>query len=182
MKILCYQIALSFTIASLPLQPTLAQPQHLDVAFYCGRVQIQDSGERKMMPATVVQVKGTEGERTLVVWKNGFKNMSPLERCETVSKRFQAAWQRGDFKKFAPQSNNKNGLGILCALSFQGKACTEKDILFTVKNANEANKIVADLYQSLQNATVGRPIYQSSSSQSIDMQELINGISNSTDK
>ena len=172
MKTQLCQIALLIISTAVMSSPTLAQSQN--VAFYCGRTTQNE-------PATVMQVKGIEATRTIVVWKNGFGNMPAKKRCELVSEKFQTAWNQGDFKKLVPKIERNSGKGILCALLSEKQVCQEKDILFRVNNAAKADSLVADLFQAM-SSKVGSPIYQSSSAQSIDMQELIKSISDSADK
>jgi hypothetical protein len=170
---LCSQVALVIISTAVTSSLTLAQSPP-EVAFFCGRTNQNEL-------ATVLQVKGSERNQTIVVWKNGFGKMPAKKRCEIVSEKFQTAWNRRDFKILVPRPERKTGKGILCALLTEKQVCQEKDILFRVENDAQANSIVANLYQAM-SSKVSRPIYQSSSAQSIDMQELIKSISESAEK
>jgi Circadian oscillating protein COP23 len=178
MKAQLCQAALLIISTAVTSSPTLAQSKQ--VAFYCSRT-IQNE------PETVVRVKGKEGTRTIVEWKNKVKDMSDsqsnsfqLKRCETASKNFQAAWDRGNFNHLN-HGKNKDGRGVICAASSREKACQENNILFTLNNAKQAEDILSKLRQTIK-GTVSQPIYQSNSEISIDMQELIKSISDSAEK
>jgi hypothetical protein len=172
MKTQLCQIALLIISTAVMSSPTLAQSSKVE--FFCGRTTQNE-------PATVVQRQGIEATLTIVVWKNGFGNMPAKKRCEIVSEKFQTAWNRGNFKKLVPKLERNSGQGILCALLTEKQVCQEKDILFRVNNSAKADSIVADLFQAM-SSKVSRPIYQSSSAQSIDMGDLINSISDSAEK
>ncbi|WP_373539751.1 COP23 domain-containing protein [Chamaesiphon sp.] len=171
MKTQLCQVALVIISTAVTSSPTLAQSPA--VAFYCGRTTQNEY-------ATKVQVKGSERDQTIVVWKDGLRNMSAKKRCDIVSEKFQTAWKRSNFR-LVPRPEPKTGRGILCALLTEKQVCQDKDILFSVNNAAQADSIVADLYRAM-SPKVSRPIYQSSSAQSIDMQELIKSISESAEK
>jgi Circadian oscillating protein COP23 len=174
MKTQFFSIALVIVSTAVTSSPTLAQSPAPEVAFFCGR-----NTQNEL--ATEVRVKGIEATRIIVVWKNGFGNMPAQKRCEIVSEKFQTAWNRRNFHKLVPNVERSSGKGILCALLTEKQVCQEKDILFRVNNAAQADSIVANLYQAM-SSKVSRPLYQSSSAQSIDMQELIKSITDPADK
>jgi Circadian oscillating protein COP23 len=150
-------------LASLQAAPTLSQSPK-KVEFYCGRTN-------DIYPATMLAVRGSEA-RTIVVWRNKFGKMSPKQRCEITSRRFQAAFvDRTDLAFLIPGIDRQTGHGLICAVKSGENQCDAKQMLFALRNQQEAQEIVRGLYDSIRRT--GNPIYQSSSSDSIDIKELI---------
>jgi Circadian oscillating protein COP23 len=152
--------------------PTLAETEK--VAFYCGRTQ-----DGNLYPATMIGVSGREREPwTIVVWKNRSGNVTPQQRCDTVSRRFQAAWDRHEFNHLVAGTEAKSGRGLICAVRDRNSVCDASKMLFTVNNRQNAREIIQGLYEGMRKT--GNPTYQASSNESIDMQELINSLGKST--
>jgi Circadian oscillating protein COP23 len=152
--------------------PTLAQTER--VAFYCGRTQ-----DGNLYPATMIGVSGREKEPwTIMAWRKKLGNLPPQKRCEIVSRRFQMAWDRGNFNQLASGIDRKSGQGIICAMKDRHSLCDSNQMLFTLDNHQDAREVVQRLYDSMRKT--GNPQYQSSAGDSIDMKELINSISKST--
>jgi hypothetical protein len=166
-------VAISLSTISILLQtlPTFAQsPQ---VGFYCGFTQ-------KLEPATMIAIAGNDrGDRSIVVWRHKLDRLSPKQRCERAAQRFQSAWNRGNFNYLVPGVDRTNGQGLICAVSAKNDVCQPKNILFAVENAREAQNVSLRLLENMKHPGVGggSVIYQSSSAQAIDMQELINALS-----
>jgi Circadian oscillating protein COP23 len=151
--------------------PTLAETEK--VAFYCGRTQ-----DDNLYPATMIGVSGRDREPwTIVVWKNKAGNVTPQQRCDTVSRRFQAAWDRHEFNHLIAGTEAKSGRGLICAVRDRNSTCDASKMLFTVNNRQNAREIIQGLYEGMRKT--GNPTYQASSNESIDMQELINSIGKS---
>jgi Circadian oscillating protein COP23 len=164
-------LALLLTTISFIPTPTLAQ-RDKKVEFYCSRTQ--DSDKKPITQATIHGVK--RDDIAVIVWSNQGK-MTARERCERVSTKFQAAWDRGDFNYFG-SGVDKNGVGLICALKDKGQNCDGKNVLFTLKNGQESRGIIDRLLGILKANNVGIPLYQSSGEfPSIDMQDLIKVIS-----
>lgn len=163
-SIFCTSIAI--LIATFP---SLAQSQK--VVFYCGRTT-----DGNLNPATLVGTKGRKGEehRVIVVWRQKVGNLTPEQRCEMVSKKFQSAWEKGNFNHLVPGMDRKSGRGLICAVSKSDSICDADKMLFTVNSQQDAQEIVTGLYDSIRRT--GNPTNQSSSNASIDMQELIDSI------
>jgi Circadian oscillating protein COP23 len=154
-------------LSSLVTTPSLAQPKKME--FYCSRTN-------DMYPATMLGVSGRD-PLTIVVWKNKFGNMSPKQRCETISPLFQKALRSGDFNRLVSGVDRKTGQGLICASKKYGEnQCDSKRMLFAVNSQQDAKDIIRDLYQSM-SSRVSNPVSQSSSSESIDLQELVNSMS-----
>jgi Circadian oscillating protein COP23 len=176
MKI-CFKISIASIVLStiqiyFPSLPAIAQPQ---VRFYCGYTA-------DLEPTTSIATKGNDqGNQTLVVWRYKLGNMSPQQRCDDSVKKLRIAWDRGNFHHLVA-GENKDGKGLICAMNSNRDVCLQKDAIFVVKNSKEAIDITSRLFEAIQKPRVGgKPIYESSSVRSIDMQELIKSITNSGD-
>jgi Circadian oscillating protein COP23 len=145
--------------------PTLAQGEK-KVEFYCGRTQ-----DINPQPVTLAAMHGAQKEIVIIVWSD-LKNISARKRCETVSDRFQVAWDRGSFN-YVGSGVDRNGLGLICALKDRGQICDSKHTLFTLKNGQQSKEKIQRL-QEILGARVEGPIYESNSDfLSIDMKYLI---------
>jgi Circadian oscillating protein COP23 len=164
-------ISLLMISTCLQALPSLAQPKK--VGFYCALSQ-----DDNLTPVTMVGVgdSGNGGEHwKLVLWKNNYENMTPRERCERVSRRFQDAWDRHTFNHLMIGVDQKTGRGLICAVGSLSTTCNSKHVLFYVNNQQTAKSIIDELSKSLRK-TAGKPIPQSGSNESIDMQELIDSM------
>ena len=110
-------------------------------------------------------------------WRKKFGKMSPQQRCETISLRFQAALERGNLNFLTAGIDRQTGYGLICAVKSQKNQCDTKQMLFALNNQQDAKEIIDGLYDSIRRT--GNPIYQSSSSESIDIKELIDSVTNS---
>jgi Circadian oscillating protein COP23 len=139
-------ITLFITSSCLPISSTLAQVKK--ARFYCDVIQINDVS----YPATRLEISNRTGQEpsTIVVWKSAFANMSPKQRCEMVSSRFQSAWDRGDLKRLVAGIDRKTGQGLICAVSNRDSKCDLKHTLFAVQDKRKAQDITFTLHQILQ--------------------------------
>jgi Circadian oscillating protein COP23 len=166
-SVIVTSLALCLISAGLSMVPTFAQPSK-KVEFYCGRTN-------DVFPATMLAVEGIE-PWTIVVWRNSFESMSPKQRCESVSSKFQSALKGKELERLGYGVNRQNGQGLICATKHGENKCDLKHMLFAVSNQKAAQEIVSDLYGILRKNT-GNPVRQSSSNESIDIQELIGAMS-----
>jgi Circadian oscillating protein COP23 len=166
-SVIVTSLSLCLISAGLSIAPTSSQPSK-KVEFYCSRTSSVD-------PVTMLVVEGTE-PWTIIVWKNSFGQMSPKQRCESVSNKFQAALEGKELERLGYGVNRQNGQGLICAMKYAENKCDLKHMLFAVKNKQIAQEIVGDLYGILRKNT-GTPPRQSSSNESINIQELIDAMS-----
>ncbi|WP_310482872.1 COP23 domain-containing protein [Chamaesiphon sp. VAR_48_metabat_403] len=167
-------IALFIPILILPA-PSLARDKTDNVQFFCGRVN-QDG---KIIPTTQAVSSGTVDPVSLIFWKyTPPKGMTNRQRCETVSKRFQLAWDRGTFDKLIVGIDKKTGLGLICAVPYTEKQCTRSHLLFTLSTGSDAEEIRDRLRNTLSGPGKGSPLSQSSGENEIDMQLLIDRLKN----
>jgi hypothetical protein len=169
-----FAIALFIPILILP-SPSLARDKTDNVQFFCGRVN-QDG---KIIPTTQAVSSGTVDPVSLIFWKYPPpKGMTNRQRCETVSKRFQLAWDRGTFDKLIVGTDKKTGLGLICAVPYAETQCTRSHLLFTLGTGSDAEEVRDRLRSTLSGPGKGSPLSQSSGENEIDMQLLIDRLKN----
>jgi hypothetical protein len=90
---------------------------------------------------TLVQ-KG-DREAVMLTWSyGGFgKEYTPAKRCQIVSARLQKAanMNGGTFKDIQLASGSLNNQTVICALQSRDRACSSKNLLFTLKPENAKN-------------------------------------------
>ena len=169
-------IALFMPILILPA-PSLARDKTNNVQFFCGRVN-QDG---KIIPTTQAVSSGTSEPVSLILWKyTPPKGMTNQQRCETVSKRFQLAWDRGTFDKLIVGVDKKTGLSLICAVPYAEKECTRAHLLFTLSTGRDAEEVRDSLRNAITGPGKSKPQPQSSGEgeNEIDMQLLIDRLKN----
>jgi Circadian oscillating protein COP23 len=166
-------IPLLLPILMLPAR-SLARDKTDNVQFFCGR--INQSGT--IVPTTQAVSSGTNEPVSLILWKYPPpKGMTNQQRCETVSKRFQLAWDRGTFDKLIVGIDKKTGMGIVCAVSYAEKECTRSHLLFTLSTGSDAEEVRDRLRNSV-GPGKDAPQAQSSGENEIDMRLLIDRLKN----
>jgi hypothetical protein len=137
-----------------------------EVEFFCGFTE-----ETDQQPATMVANKGHQ--RAIVLWKYPLGKQTPKERCYQVSPLFRKAWTEHRLN-LVSGVDRKTGQGLICAVKKGENTCERKNQLFALRSGTDAKETISRLYDSMHRA--GNPILQSSSSESIDMQELIDSM------
>ena len=166
-------IALFIPILILP-SPSLARNKTDNVQFFCGR--INQSGT--IVPTTQAVSGGTSEPVSLILWKyTPPKGMTNQQRCETVSQRFQLAWDRGTFDKLIVGIDKKTGMGIVCAVAYAEKECTRSHLLFTLSTGSDAEEVRDGIREAIGQGKRG-PIPQSSGESEIDMRLLVDRLKN----
>jgi Circadian oscillating protein COP23 len=161
-------IGLLTTAICLDKPTTLAQ-QKVKVSFFCGR-----TNDSNLDPVTMMGVSSKREHQPIVVWRNELGNMTPEQRCEQVFPKFQSAWDRGDLQHIVAGTDRSSGRGLICAVRSRNTICDKSQMLFAVNNKQKASEIIQVLYATMRKS--GKPVYQSSSDESIDMKELINSM------
>ncbi|WP_315790894.1 COP23 domain-containing protein [Fischerella sp. JS2] len=118
-----------FGIAALTTFATTAilnQPSYAgDTTFYCG----QSNG----VPTTFVRTQN--GKRLPVIrWVSQYfssKGLTPQQRCQQVSDRFQRSYDNGTLRYIKAGTLNKQP--VVCAVIQKNAACTDTTLLFTLK-------------------------------------------------
>jgi hypothetical protein len=166
-------IALLFTIPICP-DPALAKDK-AKVSFFCGRANV--NGE--IIPTTQAMSSGMSETISLISWRyQPPKGMTNQQRCEIVSKRFQSAWDRGTFDKLISGVDKNSGMGLICAVTYTQKKCDRANLLFTLSTGSDAEDLLNRLRGTISGSAGGQPIAQSSGSNEIDMQLLVDRLKN----
>ena len=171
---LIFRLVIALSIASHYLQPvpTLAQGKP-KARFYCSFSQ-----DGKFTPITLVGIRDSKAEHRQIVRWSDYKNQTAEQRCREGSRRFQAAWDRGEFHKLVAGTANREG--IICALSYRQTTCDSTHQLFVLRSAKESKEVIDRLNETMRGTIGSQPTNQSSDSNEIDMQQLIELLSRST--
>ncbi len=153
--------------------PVFAQGEKSKVKFFCTYSQ-----DGKLTPYTSVGIIGTRAEHRAIVKWSDYNNRTAEQRCQDATRKFQIAWDRGNFHRLVA-GKNRNREGIICALSYRQTTCNSSYQLFVLRNAAESQEIVRQLYATIKGAVGSRPAEQSGDLNEIDMQQLIESISRS---
>ena len=173
-KLLSCAIALVIPIFILP-SPSLARNKTDNVQFFCGRV----NQNGKIIPTTQAVSSGTVEPVSLILWQyTPPQGMTNQQRCETVSKRFQLAWDRGTFDKLIVGIDKKTGMGIVCAVPYAQKECTRSHLLFTLGTGSDAEEVRDGLRSAISGPGKGSPQSQSSGENEIDTRLLRDRLKN----
>ena len=160
-----FKLSLIFLVSLSVLARPKAALAQSNVRFFCGTTE-----EIDQKPATVIASRGYH--RTIIVWEYPMGNMTAQERCDRITPLFQKAWEERRFN-LRPGTDRKTGQGIICAVRKGDTTCERKNQLFALKSGADAQKIIGQLFEAIHTGGLSNPIHQSSSSGSIDMQELI---------
>jgi Circadian oscillating protein COP23 len=163
-----------FTIGILAagVQSSLADRQEsaTQVRFYCG--QSFDRSNHKMLPTTFAATSKRKDPVAVITWKIGFAGYSPQNRCNLVSAKFQTAWAGGKLHYLRAGTSSATGQGIICGVASPEQACDGSSMLFTLKNAKQAQDIIASIEQ-IRRGTNSEPIPQGSGDGLVDLENLL---------
>ncbi|MFB2919478.1 COP23 domain-containing protein [Aerosakkonema funiforme] len=124
-------IALSTTTA-------LSQPRQTQRArFFCQNSQ--------GVPITVARTTRGNITRDIPIfrWVTRLRDFTPLERCETVSRRFQAFYDNGILNNI--RTGQVNGYPVLCAARQKGGNCRSTDILVTLPRGSNPSELLSQM-------------------------------------
>lgn len=140
------------------------------VRFYCG--QSFDRTTNKMLPTTFAATSKRKDPVAVITWKIGFAGYSPQNRCNLVSAKFQTAWTGGKLNYLRSGTSAATGQGIICGVANPDRACDDSSLLFTLKNAKQAQYIIASIGQIRRGAN-SQPLEQSSGGEVVDLADLL---------
>jgi Circadian oscillating protein COP23 len=167
-KLIILATLLTTELTILAVQPSTANPP--TVRFYCG--QSFDTDQNKILPTTFVATSARTESIAIIRWKSGFGGYSPQVRCNMVSTKFQTAWTGGNLKFIKAGVSNQTGQGIICGTAELQQKCDDAQILFTLKNHQDAKNIITSI-NSIKSGKIRNPILQSSGDSSVDLEQLI---------
>ncbi len=80
----------------------------------------------------------------MIRWVSSFSSLTPLQRCQQVSERFQKNFDNGTLKTIITGTVNKQS--VVCAVVSTNDACTMSNVLFTLKPGANAKDVVKRLF------------------------------------
>jgi Circadian oscillating protein COP23 len=166
-KLLILATLLTTELTILAVQPSTANPP--TVSFYCG--QSFDPDQNKILPTTFVATSARTESIAIIRWKSGFGGYSPQVRCNMVSTKFQTAWTGGNLKFIKSGVSDRTGQGIVCGTADRQQKCDDAQILFTLKNYQDAKNIITNI-NNIRTGKTSNPLLQSSGDSVVDLEEL----------
>jgi hypothetical protein len=136
------------------------------VKFYCA------PGSGNKMPPTTYVKTSSRKEFALVTWESAPQRMTNQQRCNKASQRFQTAWDKGSLDRLVA-GKDKEGLGIICGLSYREDKCDRSNTLFTLSRYSDAQDIIDKLKSNIISQGNSSPIFQGSGRNSVDFKQLI---------
>jgi hypothetical protein len=175
MKLPYLFINASIALATLgtSMQPGFSQTEKganspNQMTFFCHQLYDPASGEKA--PMTVVWIPERQGHVRIIGWKSEAfgKNWTPQKRCDEVSPKFQKFYESGQLNYLSAgriETTTKNGnisaKQVICGVQDTQSVCNDKNLLFTVKDTEEAGHVLQSLFDVLV-GTSTEPIWQSS--------------------
>ncbi|WP_248277764.1 COP23 domain-containing protein [Brasilonema sp. UFV-L1] len=131
-----------FSIATLTTLATTATLNQLTYAesptFYCGK----SNG----VPTTFVRTQ--DGKNLPVIrWVSDYfsgTGLTPQQRCQQVSRRFQRSYDHDTLKHIKP--GMLKGQPVVCAVAEKNAACTDTTLLFTLKPGSDPDATARQLF------------------------------------
>ncbi len=80
----------------------------------------------------------------MIRWVYSFSSLTPLQRCQQVSDRFQRSYDNGTLKTIITGTLNKQP--VVCAVVSTNDACSSSNVLFTLKPGSNARDVVKRLF------------------------------------
>lgn len=109
-------------------------------------------GKSEGIPATVARTK--KGDVPIVIWSSeGFSKsgFTPQVRCQQVSARFQTLYRSGQLKYIT--AGKINNIPVICATREQTGACTQQNLLYTLKVGADPQLVIKKLMMVRNRAT-----------------------------
>jgi hypothetical protein len=167
-KLLILSTLLTTELTILGVQSSMANPP--TVRFYCG--QSFDADQNKILPTTFVATSARTESIAIIRWKTGFGGYSPQVRCNMVSTKFQTAWTGGNLRFIKSGVSNQTGQGIICGTADRQQKCEDSQILFTLKNHQDAKNIITNI-NNIRAGKTSNPLLQSSGDLLVDLEQLM---------
>lgn len=157
---------------SLVVAVPLAQPSHAeskpDTRFFCGKTINAATGQK--IPTTLASTR--RGNVAMIFWKSTFfgqkgQGFSPIDRCQEVSKRFQAFYKDGVLSYLTTgKMNNQN---VICVSDEYGGPC--QGLLLTLEPKDNPEQVLQELLNV--RARARGPLVRGSGSSYIDVQDFL---------
>lgn len=105
------------------------------------------------VPATLVRTP--RGNIPIILWVNNFPPLTPQQRCEDVSARFQRFADNHLLKYL--RTGTVNGQSVICVATYQGGTCPNENVLITLPPRSDANQVLERLLD-LRRHAAGKPL------------------------
>jgi hypothetical protein len=159
----------AIALASIPLATVTINAAEPGVQFICSQGYDPDSGERQ--PTTFIWTASKK--IALIRWKKNWGNfISPQQRCEAISPRFQKAYESGTLQFIT--NGMMNGQPVICTTRSNGGAC--QTLLMTLRQEENSFKTLVELKGLLDGTQVTPITHSSGNSQvyyEVDIDKLI---------
>jgi hypothetical protein len=155
----------------LPIQSIAQTPSK--VSFYCG--QTFDPNSNAIVPTTLVASSAKREPVALIQWKSKLsgKLFTPQVRCNTVSAKFQQAWEAKRLNYLTAGLDKASGLGIICGVKELATPCNRSSMLFTLANGADASETIERM-KEIKAGTGSNPVPQSSGDGIVDISSIVN--------
>ncbi|MGL5063800.1 MAG: COP23 domain-containing protein [Microcoleus sp.] len=139
-----------FSAIALSLGATLA----IDLSS-CAQARTYTCGTDRSskMPATLVRT--SRGNIPFILWVNNFPPLTPQQRCEDVSARFQRFADNHLLKYL--RTGTVNGQSVICVATSRGGTCPNENVLITLPPRSNANQVLERLLD-LRRHAAGKPL------------------------
>jgi Circadian oscillating protein COP23 len=134
-------VAMSLVVALPMAQPSYAEGK-TDARFFCGKTINAQTG--KVVPTTLASTR--RGNVAMIFWQSTFfaqqgQGFTPTDRCEEVSKRFQAFYTEGILSYLTTgKMNNQN---VICVSDEYGGPC--QGLLLTLEPKDNPEQVLQEL-------------------------------------
>jgi hypothetical protein len=129
-----------------------------EVKFVCGQSFDQSSGQR--YPTTYAW--NNRGKTQVIQWRRPWgTGVTPQQRCEQVSPRFQEAYTNGSLKFLT--NGTLNGQPVICTAKEQGGQC--QTVLMTLRPEDNSLQILKQLQSVLGGRVTGPVVHSSGTAQ-----------------
>lgn len=121
----------------------------------------------------------SRGNVPIITWYSDYFSSggySPQNRCEQVTARFEHFYKTGQLDYIT--TGLVNGQPVVCATGDNGGACTDKNVLFTLKPDSEPVATVEQLF-NIRTGASSSPLFESEDDVDfvyIDFQEFLNSV------
>ncbi len=117
----------------------LDQPSYAENAtFYCG----------KSNGVSTTFVRTQDGKNLpMIHWVSNYfsgKGLTPQQRCQEISRRFQSNYDNGTLRYIKAGMLNRQP--VVCAATQKNAACTDSTLLFTLKRGSDPDTIARKLF------------------------------------
>jgi hypothetical protein len=160
-------VAISLVVAMPMTQPSYAEG-NTNTRFFCGKTINTKTG--KAVPTTLASTR--RGNVAMIFWQSTFfaqrgQSFTPTDRCEAVSKRFQAFYEDGILSYLTTgKMNNQN---VICVSDEYGGPC--QGLLLTLEPKDNPEQVLQELLNV--RARARGAIVRSSGPSYIDVQDFL---------